>query len=108
MSIVHSVSDITSILSNIIRENITPQNVWVNGKVSSKTPSKGDLPDFFILEDAKNDDKIECVIYKENAHLFEVLLHPKTMWLSMVGLSFFESKSEYRFAVTGIKRLQLS
>ena len=103
MSIVHSVSDITSILSKIIREKLTPQNVWVNGKVSSKTPSKGDLPDFFILEDAKNDDKIECVIYKENAHLFEVLPTPQNDVVVNGRIVLFESKSEYRFAVTGIE-----
>ena len=103
MPTIHSVSKITDKLSDIIREEYTLQNVWVNGKVSSKTPSEGDRPDFFMLEDAKNGDKIECVIYKENSHLFEVLPTTQNDVIVNGRIVLFESKSEYRFAVTGIE-----
>ena len=103
MSIVHSVSDITSILSNIIQNTPTLQNVWVSGEILNKTKLQGDSPDFFILENAKNGDKIECVIYKENAHLFEVLPSVQNYVVVKGRIVLFASKGEYRFAVTGIE-----
>ena len=66
MPIVPNVSDITNKLLNIIQNESTLQRVWVHGKISNSHF----LPVSFMLEDENNNQKIECVIFEENAYLF--------------------------------------
>ena len=103
MSTVHSVSDITNILSTTIQDQPTLQDVWVHGEVSQKTSSQGYQHYFFMLENAKNGDKIECVIYKKNAHLFKVISTIQDDVVVKGRIVLFASKSEYRFAVESIE-----
>ncbi len=98
---VYSVSDLTSTLSRIIRKNSTLQNIWMNGKVSKKTQSKGNLPCFFMIENEGNE--IECVIDKEKDGLFAALPAVGNDVLVNGNVVLWPSKGEYRFTVAGIK-----
>ena len=71
MSTVYSISEITNILSTIIKDQSALQNVWVRGKISWKPPSIPKHPPYsFMIEGA--DNKIKCLIYKEYASLFRI------------------------------------
>ena len=96
----HSVSNITNILSTIIRNEPTLQNVWVHGKVSPPLSDPGTLPGYFKLEDANNSGKfIECVIFPENAPLLAGLLVGDNVLVKGRISLHRANKSSYRFVI---------
>ncbi len=99
MSTVHSVSDITNILSTIIQEEPTLQEVWVHGKVSP-LPSDSEISrGGFKLKDANSNEEIECVIFEENADLLaDLLIGDNVLVKGRISLHR-SNKSEYRFVI---------
>ena len=96
----HSVSNITNILSGIIRNEPTLQNVWVHGKVSPPLSDLGTLPGYFILEDANNNGKsIDCVIFPENAPLLAGLLVGDNVLVKGRISLHRANRSSYRFVI---------
>ena len=100
MPTVHSVSDITTILSGVIQDQSTLQNVWVHGKVSPPLSDPGTLPGHFKLEDANSGGRfIECVIFPENAHLLAGLLVGDNVLVKGRISLHRATQSQYRFVI---------
>lgn len=90
-------SEITQRVKEIIQENPDLQDVWIHGKISevNSTQQNGAL-DFTITD---NHQKIECVIFEENAHLFaDLLVGDNVLVKGRISLHRSE-KSEYRFVI---------
>ena len=100
MPTVHSVSDITTILSGVIQDQSTLQNVWVHGKVSPPLSDPGTLPGYFKLKDANNGgESIECVIFQENAPLLAGLLVGDNVLVKGRISLHRATQSQYRFVI---------
>ena len=95
MSIVYSVSEITNILSTIIKDQSALQNVWIHGKIlETLPPNRLTLGDTGCSIDCRNDS--------ENPTLF-VGLGPKKVYYAYGRVIVNPQKSKYRFAVTKIR-----
>ncbi len=104
MSTVHSVSEITNILSTIIQNQSTLQDVWVHGKISRKIQKQGYPDYFFVLEDSKNSGTIDCVVGKEKGHVFASMPAIGNDVIVQGGVVLWPSKGEYRFSITSIEK----
>ena len=95
MGKVYSVSDITNILSTVIQDQSTLQDVWVHGKILKTLPSSRlTLGDTGCSIDCRNDGK--------DAALF-VGLGPQKVYYAYGKVIVNPQKSKYRFAVTKIQ-----
>ena len=102
MSTVYSVSEITNILSTIIKDQSALQNVWVHGKISWKPSSIPEHPPYsFMIEGT--DNKIKCLIYKEHASLFRDVPPVGNDVFINGSVILRPSKGRYRFAITDIE-----
>ena len=96
---VHSVSNITNILSTIIKTEDTLQGIWVYGKVLPLSSDFEISRGGFLLKDANSNEEIECVIFEENAHLFaDLLVGDNVLVKGRISLHRSD-KSEYRFVI---------
>lgn len=102
MSTVYSVSEITNILSTIIKDQSALQKVWVHGKISWKPSSiPKRLPYSFMIEGPAN--KIKCLIYQEYASLFRDLPPVGNDVFINGSIILRPSKGRYRFVITDIE-----
>ena len=97
MSIVHSVNNITNILSSIIQKPIL-QNVNVHGEVSVDS---NDPPSVFWLMHEGN--KIRCFIPDGNIFQFEPLLTAGNMVVVNGKITLFYRFSQYQIKVSNIQ-----
>ncbi len=92
-----TVSEVTHQLREIIQNNSDLQDIWIHGKISEVSSKQQNGALDFMLTD--NDQKIECVIFEENAHLFADLPAGDNV-LVKGRISLHKSKkSEYRFVI---------
>ena len=96
MPIVHSVSDITSILSGIIRHESVLRDVRVQGEVSVDN-----RPDVFWLRYEEN--IIRCFIPNNNAAQFTPLLTEKNIVVVSGDITLFPLFSEYQILVKDVQ-----
>ena len=93
-----SVSDITSILSGIIKNEPTLQKVRVQGRVSVDGPQNV----FFLLHDK---EKIRCFIPDGKVAIFKPLLKTKNMVIVNGNIQVFPAFSEYQIRVENVQPL---
>ena len=101
MSTVHSVSDITNILSGIIQDQSTLQGVWIRGKILEIFPPNG-----LTLGDGKC--SIDCRNGSKKVGLFASLKPGKQVYYACGKVIVSPQESKYRFAVTEIQPNQSS
>ena len=101
MPIVYSVSDITSILSGIIKNEPTLQEVSVTGKVSVDN-----LPRVFWLNHEKN--KIRCFIPGGNIDQFGSLLTAENTVVVHGKISLFPKISEYQILIDSVQSVRIN
>ena len=91
-----NVSVVTQELRRIIQDNSDLQDVWMQGEISDISPAPNGALDFTFID---NEQKVECVIFKENAHLFaDLLVGDKVLVKGRISVHRSE-KSEYRFVI---------
>ena len=95
MPTVHSVSDITRILSGIIQNEPALQKVWVHGKILETLPLNR-------LTFGDTGCSIDCRNHSKNPNLFADLGVGK-VYYAYGGVIVNPQKSKYRFAVTKIQ-----
>ena len=90
-----NVSEVTQQLKDIININDL-QDVWIRGKISGiKTIQNGPL--VFMLRD--NSEKIECVIFEENAWILESLQNGDDALVKGRISLHLAKRSQYRFVI---------
>ncbi len=92
---VHSVSDITNILSTIIQNKFAFQGVWIHGKIVETFPPNG-----IHLSDGRY--SIACGDDNENTNLFANLEQGPQVYYVYGKVILSPKKSKYRFSVTKI------
>ena len=100
MSIVHSVSDITSILSGIIQNEPDLQNVWVTGEVSV---DRWDV--FFLIHEGR---KIRCFIPDGNIAMFRPLLVSGNKVAVNGKITLYASNSDYQISVKDCQEIDFN
>ena len=98
MSTVHSVSEITNILSGIIKNESTLQKVRVQGSVSVDGPKN-----VFFLYHAG--EKIRCFIPDGKVAIFKPLLKAENMVIVNGNIQIFPAFSEYQIRVENVQPL---
>ena len=94
-----NVSEVTQQLRGIIRDNSDLQDVWTYGEVTEVRPAHNGTLNFTLTDSG---EKIECVIFNEQALLKENL-PPIGSNVSVKGQIYtYGTISEYRFMVTDI------
>ncbi len=100
MSIVHSVSDITSILSGIIQNEPDLQNVWVTGEVSVDRWGV-----FFLIHEGK---KIRCFIPGGNIAMFRPLLVSGNKVAVNGKITLYVPNSDYQISVKDCQEIDFN
>ena len=101
MPTVHSVSDITNILSGIIKNEPTFQEVSVTGEVSVDN-----LPGVFWLSDREN--KIRCFIPGGNIAMFRPLLVSGNKVAVNGKITLYASNSDYQISVKDCQEIDFN
>lgn len=97
---VHSVSEITAILSQLIRQQPRLQNAWVQGQVSNWARSAaGHI--YFTLKDANS--QISCVLFQMNASRILSLPQDGDAVLVRGRINIYAPRGEYQINVTDIE-----
>ena len=97
---VHSVSEITAILSQLIRQQPRLQNAWVQGQVSNWARSAaGHI--YFTLKDANS--QISCVLFQMNANRILSLPQDGDAVLVRGKINIYAPRGEYQINVTDIE-----
>lgn len=97
---VHSVSEITAILSRLIRQQPHLQNAWVQGQVSNWARSAaGDI--YFTLKDAKS--VIRCVFFRSKANRLSFRPQDGDAVRVQGKINIYAPRGEYQINVTDIK-----
>lgn len=99
MPTVHSVSDITSILSDIIQSESILQDIRVQGEVLVDGP-----PNVFWLRHGEN--KIRCFIPGNNTVQFEFLLRAGNIVVVNGKIALFSSFSQYQILVNTVAEFE--
>ena len=91
-----NVSEIAQQLREIIQNNSDLQDIWIQGEISDVTPIQGSVLNFTLKGDGQ---KIECVIFEENARLFaDLSVGDNVLVKGRISLHL-SNKSEYRFVI---------
>lgn len=97
---VHSVSEITAILSRLILRQPHLQNAWVQGQVSNWARSAaGHI--YFTLKDANS--QISCVLFQMNASRILSLPQDGDAVLVQGKINIYAPRGEYQINVTDIE-----
>ena len=97
---VHSVSEITAILSRLILQQPRLQNAWVQGQVSNWTRSAaGHI--YFTLKDATS--QISCVLFQTNAGRILSLPQDGDAVRVQGKINIYAPRGEYQINVTDIE-----
>ena len=97
---VHSVSEITAILSRLIRQQPHLQNAWVQGQVSNWVRSAaGHI--YFTLKDATS--QIKCVLFHTNAGRILSLPQDGDAVRVQGKINIYVPRGEYQIDVTDIE-----
>lgn len=97
---VHSVSEITAILSRLIRQQPRLQNAWVQGQVSNWARSAaGHI--YFTLKDANS--QISCVLFQTNASRILSLPQDGDAVLVQGKINIYAPRGEYQINVTDVE-----
>ena len=97
---VHSVSEITAILSRLIRQQPRLQNAWVQGQVSNWARSAaGHI--YFTLKDANS--QISCVLFQTNAGRILSLPQDGDAVLVRGKINIYAPRGEYQINVTDVE-----
>lgn len=97
---VHSVSEITAVLSRLIQQQPHLQSVWVQGQVSNWVrSSKGHI--YFTLKDANS--QISCVLFQMSASRLSSLPQDGDAVLVQGKINIYVRRGEYQINVTDIK-----
>ena len=97
---VHSVSEITDILSRLVQRQPHLQNVWVQGQVSNWARSAaGHI--YFTLKDANS--QIRCVLFQMNAGRILSLPQDGDAVLVQGKINIYAPRGEYQINVTDIE-----
>ena len=97
---VHSVSEITAILSRLIQQQPRLQNAWVQGQVSNWARSAaGHI--YFTLKDANS--QISCVLFQTNAGRILSLPQDGDAVLVRGKINIYAPRGEYQINVTDVE-----
>lgn len=97
---VHSVSEITDILSRLVQRQPHLQNVWVQGQVSNWACSAaGHI--YFTLKDANS--QIRCVLFQMNAGRILSLPQDGDAVLVQGKINIYAPRGEYQINVTDVE-----
>lgn len=97
---VHSVSEITAILSRLIQQQPRLQNAWVQGQVSNWARSAaGHI--YFTLKDANS--QISCVLFQMNAGRILSLPQDGDAVLVQGKINIYAPRGEYQINVTDVE-----
>ena len=97
---VHSVSEITDILSRLMQRQPHLQNVWVQGQVSNWARSAaGHI--YFTLKDANS--QIRCVLFQMNAGRILSLPQDGDAVLVQGKINIYAPRGEYQINVTDVE-----
>ena len=97
---VHSVSEITDILSRLVQRQAHLQNVWVQGQVSNWARSAaGHI--YFTLKDANS--QIRCVFFQMNAGRILSLPQDGDAVLVQGKINIYAKRGEYQINVTDVE-----
>ena len=100
MPTTHSVRKITNILSTVISDESTLQDVWVSGRTLNLRLISNVNPRFwaFELRDTNNNKRIDCTISEENKRLTENWRYGDNV-LVKGRISLQRWRSEYKFEI---------
>ena len=99
---VHSVSEITDFLKNLIEKQPHFQNVWVQGQVSNCRRA-GSGHTYFTLKDANS--QISCVLYRSSASRLRFLPRDGEEVLAQGRISIYAPQGAYQITVSNVEPL---
>ena len=102
MKTIHSVSDITNILSRVIQQHPRLQNVRVQGQVSNLGQAASGHT-YFTLKDART--KIGCALFRHKAVRLPFLPRDGEEVLVQGDINIYSVRSEYQIAVEAVEPL---
>ena len=99
---VHSVSDITDLLKNLIEQHPHLQKVWVQGQVSNCRRA-GSGHTYFTLKDANS--QISCVLFRSNAARLRFLPRDGEDVLVQGRIGVYAPQGSYQITVNAVEPL---